>query len=163
QDQGTMNRLDTWGPVLSMIAPFWIEVPIDKTHQRTINLIDETPHPIHPKRIKSLNCGATDTWPTPVHIGSQPSHNPLRRWLIHTTILLEVDAATNPIVVRFVPDAPIPISHHLAAPLLYTSPHHVGALVCEPAYGTDIVEGPTKFSKRHERNSPDIEDCLYIR
>src|SRR5262245_44405309 len=146
-----------------MIAPFRIVMPIDKAHQDAINLMDETPHPIYPKRIKSLNRWTANPWLTPVHIGSEPSHNPLRHCLIHATILLEVDAATNPIVVRFVPDAPIPIPHHLAAPLLYASPHHIGALVGEPAYGTDIVERPTKSGKRHERDGPDIEDSLYIR
>src|SRR6266568_3286987 len=87
QDQGTMDRLVTWGTMLSMIAPFRIVVPIDKTHQRTINLMDETPHPIHPKGIKSLNRGTANTWPAPVHIGSQPSHNSLRHCLIYATIL----------------------------------------------------------------------------
>src|SRR5262249_38615717 len=78
-------------------------------------------------------------------------------------IMLKREITTaDPAVVWLVPDAPIPIAHHLAAPLVDAATDDVSGPLGERLDQPRIVERRLELGKSHHRLCADVQDSLHV-
>src|SRR5262245_39824454 len=119
------------GVVFAMLAPVSVAVPIHETDQLVIDLIDKSPDPIHPKGLKSLDSRTANERLAALQVWLQPAQAAVGDLLVDVAVLCEGDWPANPLIIRFVPDAPVPISDHVTAPLLNAAAYDVAAVIGE--------------------------------
>src|SRR6266851_2455759 len=149
--------------VFAVIAPIRISVPVEKTDQAVVDLVDKAPGPVPPERLEPLDGRTPDQGLAPVQIWAQPTQGNARDLFVDAPVLLEAHRPTDPRVVGFIPDAPVPVADDFATPLLDTIPNDVSALIGEPPYGARIIQRTLQFGEGKHRNRTDVEDGLDIR
>src|SRR6266849_3138715 len=122
-------------------------MPVHKPDQRIVDFVEQAPYPIQPERLEALHRRPPDERNASVEPRRQGAGYAPRHGLVHSPVLLEVDTAADPVIVRLVPDAPIPILDVLTAPLLRASPDNVGALFGKPSHGSWVVERTAEFGE----------------
>src|SRR5262249_52802841 len=127
------------GIVLAMLAPISVEVPVQKSDQLVIDLVQKSPYPVHPKWLKSFNRWTADQRPAASQVRFEPAQAALGDLLIDVPILSEGDRSANPLVVRLVPDAPIPVAYDISAPLLNATANDIATAVGEFLDGRQII------------------------
>src|SRR5215472_6472033 len=142
------------------VAPLGVVMPVDKPNQRIVDLVEQTPYPIEPEWLESFHRRAPDERSAPVEPRRQGAGDASRHRFVYRSVLLEVDAAADPVIVRLVPDAPIPILDFLAAPLLGAAPDNFGALFGKPPHRSWVVERPAEFGEGEKGCGADIERRL---
>src|SRR5262245_60630843 len=123
-----------------MLAPVTIPVPGGKANERVVDLVHESPDPIHPERLEAVDGRASNQRLTALQIRRQPAEDPLRHLFVDATILLESEPTTDPGAVGLVPHTPVPVPHRLTTPLLDTVPDDVGASASKAAQRPGIVK-----------------------
>src|SRR6266404_856784 len=93
---------------------------------------------------------------------AEPTHYFVGDCKINLPVLLEREPGIDPITVRFVPNAPIPLSYRRTAPLLDAIPHQLATALCEPAYGGRVIKRWAKFGQGDHRRGTGINHGLHI-
>src|SRR5713101_7737183 len=119
--QPAMCRTVSGGVVLAMLAPISVAVPIQKSNQLVVDLVQEAPHPIHPERLKSFDPRAADQRPAAAQVWFEPVQATHGDLLVDVPVLREGDRPADPLVVGLVPYTPVPIAHDFATPAFDTS------------------------------------------
>src|SRR5712692_3721152 len=148
--------------LLPVIAPVGIAVPVDEAHERWIDLVHEAPDPVKPERVEALDGGPPNESGTTGEIRIEPATHPVRDLLVDRAIALEAEPPSDPGAVGFVPHAPIPVPHRLAAPLFDAPPDDVGAPGGEPADGSRVVVRLTERCEGDHGRGADLEHGLDI-
>src|SRR5262249_48725818 len=121
-DQILHGPVITGGFRFTGLSPFRVVMPIHEANQGIVDFVEQPPYPIEPKRLEAFHRWSSDARRFAVEPRLQRALDAASDLLVHRPILLEVDAATNPVVIGFVPNAPIPILYVCATPLLRAAP-----------------------------------------
>src|SRR4029077_16910688 len=113
--------------ILAVLSPVPVEVPIEETNQFVVNLIEETPDPVHPERLKSLDCRTAQPQFAALQVRLQPVHAAVGYLFIDVAVLCEGKWAADSLLVRFVPHAPVPIPDNVTAPLFNAAADDIAA------------------------------------
>src|SRR6266851_2223686 len=138
-------------PAFPVIPPVGIAMPVDETDEFGIDFIDKAPDPIPPEGLEALHGRASDTRAPRSQAWTEPAQDGASHVLIDVAVLREAQVAADPVIVRLVPDTPVPSSYALFAPFLQAVPHDITALLGEPADRPRIVDRPAELREGHHR------------
>src|SRR5260370_21039859 len=99
-----------------MIPPVGIAMPVEEPDEFGIDFIGEAPDPIPPEGLEALHGRASDPRATRSQAWTEPAQDGASHVLIDVAVLREAHVAADPVIVRLVPDAPVPFSYALFSP-----------------------------------------------
>src|SRR5688572_10642730 len=148
--------------VFVMLAPVSVAVPIEESNKLVIDLIEKSPCPVQPERLKSLDSRTTNEWPAALQVRLQPTQTAVGDLLIDVAVLREGDWPADPLIVRFIPDAPVPITDNITTPLFNAAAYDVAAPIGELINSFKIIHRFVHLGERDHGLSPSVQYSLYI-
>src|SRR5262249_43045532 len=131
-------------------------LPRGDTDQFVVDLAYETPDPVEPEWLESVDSRAPDQRLAPLR-RRQPTKDAFGGTEGDATVVIEREARTDPVAVGAPPNAPVPVTYALPAPLVDTVPHEVGASLGEPADSRRVRIGLVQAGKGDHRHGTDCE------
>src|SRR5262245_27528656 len=108
-DQLTIGRRFLRRAPLCRRAPITKSMPEHKPDECIVGLLDESPKPVQPKRLKGVDCRAPDQRSTAAKIGIYPMQDLVSHLEVDLPVQFEGEARIDPVAIRLVPHAPVPI------------------------------------------------------
>src|SRR5262245_6804201 len=137
-------------------------MPRYKADQGWVDFFYETPDPIEPEGLESVDGWTANQGPDTAERVSKRLNDPTRHLLVDRAVVLERHPRVVPLAIRLGPDRPIPVTNGLLAPTLNAVPHDLSAAVGKPPPVVRTIEWRLRPRERHHRGSTRVEDGLHV-
>src|SRR5215471_5152570 len=143
-------------------APITKAMPKHKSNERVVDFLNKPPEPIEPEWLKCVDGRTSNQCSAAAEILTEPAQDFLRYFDIDLSILIECKSRIDPVAVRLVPDAPVPLTNGFTGPLFNAIPDELSTSTREPTHSCGVIKRWPKSCECDHWCCASIERGLHI-